>query len=83
MPVYDIGRTDDGCCYVVSKWIRGSDLKLRLSRERVSEREAARLVMAVADARSYGGDVIFVAIPDKVRKVLEFLDVLDLEIHRH
>ncbi len=53
VPVYDIGRTDDGCCYVVSKWIRGSDLKLRMSRERVGDREAARLVMAVADALHY------------------------------
>ncbi|NUQ66306.1 MAG: protein kinase [Pirellulales bacterium] len=28
VPVYDVGRTADGCCYVVSKWIRGSDLQL-------------------------------------------------------
>ena len=53
VPVYDIGRTGDGCCYVVSKWIRGSDLKLRMSRERLSEREAVRIVVAVADALHY------------------------------
>ena len=26
MPVYDVGRTDDGLCFVVSKFIEGSDL---------------------------------------------------------
>ena len=26
VPVYDVGRTDDGLCYVVSKYIEGSDL---------------------------------------------------------
>jgi anti-sigma B factor antagonist len=43
----------------------------------ISSSGMSALLMAVADARSYGGDVIFVAIPEKVRKVLEFLDVLD------
>ena len=26
VPVYDVGRTDDGLCYVVSKYVEGSDL---------------------------------------------------------
>ena len=26
VPVYDVGRTDDGLCFVVSKFIEGSDL---------------------------------------------------------
>ena len=30
VPVYDVGRTDDGLCYVVSKYIEGSDLAERL-----------------------------------------------------
>jgi anti-anti-sigma factor len=43
----------------------------------ISSSGMSALLMAVADSRSYGGDVIFVDIPEKVRKVLEFLDVLD------
>jgi serine/threonine protein kinase/formylglycine-generating enzyme required for sulfatase activity len=50
VPVYDAGRTADGCCYVVSKWIRGSDLKLRIEREPLDLREAVRIAIAVADA---------------------------------
>ena len=30
VPVYDVGRTDDGLCYVVSKFIEGSDLAERM-----------------------------------------------------
>ena len=30
VPVYDVGRTDDGLCYVVSKYIEGSNLAERL-----------------------------------------------------
>ena len=30
VPVYDVGRTDDGLCYVVSKYIDGSDLAERM-----------------------------------------------------
>ena len=26
VPVYDVGRTDDGLCFVVSKYVEGSDL---------------------------------------------------------
>lgn len=50
VPVYDVGRTDDGCCYVVSKWIRGSDLQLRIQRQRIATQEAVRIVMLVAEA---------------------------------
>ncbi|MHB8903383.1 MAG: serine/threonine-protein kinase, partial [Thermoguttaceae bacterium] len=50
VPVYDAGRTPDGACYVVSKWICGSDLQLRMLRETIPVREAVQLVIAVADA---------------------------------
>ena len=30
VPVYDVGRTDDGLCFVVSKLIEGSDLANRI-----------------------------------------------------
>ena len=50
VPVYDVGRTDDGLCYVVSKYIEGSDLAERLRQGRPSFRESAELVAAVAEA---------------------------------
>ena len=34
VPVYDVGRAEDGRCYVVSKYIRGEDLGERLKRRR-------------------------------------------------
>ena len=48
VPVHDVGRTDDGLCYVVSKYIEGSDLAERLRQGRPSFRESAELV---ADGR--------------------------------
>ena len=50
VPVYDFGRTDDGLCYVVSKYVEGSDLAERLVRDRPSWREAAELTAMVAEA---------------------------------
>ena len=32
VPVYDVGRTDDGLCFVVSKFIDGSDLARKLNK---------------------------------------------------
>ena len=50
VPVYDVGRTDDGLCYVVSKYIEGSHLAERLGQGRMPFRESAELVAAVAEA---------------------------------
>ena len=41
VPVYDVGRTDDGLCYVVSKFIEGSDLADRDPTGSSSFRESA------------------------------------------
>ena len=38
VPVYDVGRTGDGRCYVVSKYMEGGDLKARLGRGRAGVR---------------------------------------------
>ena len=53
VPVYDVGRTDDGLCYVVSKYIEGSDLAERIRQGRPSFRESAELVATVAEALHY------------------------------
>jgi serine/threonine protein kinase/formylglycine-generating enzyme required for sulfatase activity len=50
VPVYDVGRTADGLCYLVSKFIEGSDLKARLEQNRPSCAEAVDLVARVAEA---------------------------------
>jgi serine/threonine protein kinase len=53
VPVFDVGRTDDGLCYVVSKFIEGSDLAARIAQDRPSAAESAKLVAAVAEALRY------------------------------
>src|SRR5262249_57056486 len=50
VPVYDVGRTDDGLCYVVSKFIEGSDLAKKLREARPSVTQSAELVATVAEA---------------------------------
>ena len=53
VPVYDVGRTDDGLCFVVSKFIEGSDLAVKIGQARPSFRESAELVATVAEALHY------------------------------
>src|SRR5262249_51620758 len=53
VPVYDVGRTDDGLCFVVSKHIEGSNLASALSQARPAFRDAAQLVAGIAEALHY------------------------------
>jgi eukaryotic-like serine/threonine-protein kinase len=50
VPVYDVGSTDDCLCYVVSKYIDGTDLATRLKQSRLSIHETVELVATVAEA---------------------------------
>ena len=50
VPVYDVGSTEDFPCYVVSKYIDGTDLATRLKQSRLSIHEAVELVATVAEA---------------------------------
>ncbi|MFO0901671.1 MAG: protein kinase [Pirellulales bacterium] len=50
VPVYDVGRTADGSCYVVSKLIDGMDLAAYVQQHPLSLDESAQLVAAVAEA---------------------------------
>jgi serine/threonine protein kinase len=50
VPVHDVGHTEDGLCFVVSKFVEGSDLKQRMKENRPSFHEAADLVATVAAA---------------------------------
>jgi hypothetical protein len=53
VPVYDVGRTENGQVFVVSKFIEGSDLRAILEKARPSFQESAALVAAVAEALHY------------------------------
>ncbi|HQX49947.1 MAG TPA: protein kinase, partial [Planctomycetaceae bacterium] len=48
VPVYDVGRTQDGSIYVVSKFVEGCTLGDQIKADRPSERETAQLLATVA-----------------------------------
>src|SRR5271165_2429673 len=50
VPVFDVGSTDEFPCYVVSKYIDGTDLARRLKQSRLSIHQTVELVATVADA---------------------------------
>jgi formylglycine-generating enzyme required for sulfatase activity len=50
VPVYDVGRTADGLCYLVSKFLEGSDLRKRMDQARPPVAESVALVASVAEA---------------------------------
>jgi serine/threonine protein kinase/formylglycine-generating enzyme required for sulfatase activity len=50
VPVHDVGSTEDCPCYVVSKYIDGTDLAKRLTQSRLTIHEAIELVAMVAEA---------------------------------
>ncbi len=53
VPVHDVGRADDGLCFVVSRYIEGSDLAVRIEEARPGFHESAALVATVAEALHY------------------------------
>jgi len=50
VPVYDAGRTEDGLCYVVSKFVEGTNLAARMKQSRLSCTESAELAASLAEA---------------------------------
>jgi serine/threonine protein kinase/formylglycine-generating enzyme required for sulfatase activity len=53
VPVHDLGRTADGLCYLISKFVEGSDLKTRIQQARPSLAETLAIVARVAEALHY------------------------------
>ena len=53
VPVYDVGSTDVYPCFVVSKYIEGTDLATKLKHQRLTHRQSAELVANVAEALHY------------------------------
>jgi len=56
VPVHDVGRTDDGSIYVVSKFIEGCTLDDRIKQDRPSHDESAKLIATVAQALHHAHD---------------------------
>jgi len=50
VPVYDFGKTRDGRCFIVSKYIEGTSLAARMRGGRTGRDEAAELAAAIAEA---------------------------------
>ena len=50
VPVFDVGSTEQFPCFVVSKYIDGTDLATRLKQSRLSIHETVELVATVAEA---------------------------------
>lgn len=50
VPVFDVGSTESCPCYVVSKYIEGTDLKTKIQQHRFHYFEAAELVATIAEA---------------------------------
>jgi serine/threonine protein kinase/tetratricopeptide (TPR) repeat protein len=53
VPVYDVGQTDNGDFFVVSKLIDGSDLSSRIKVDRPSRNLSLRIIELMADALNY------------------------------
>jgi serine/threonine protein kinase/formylglycine-generating enzyme required for sulfatase activity len=53
VPVYDVGRTAEGTCYLVSKFVPGSDLRARLKEGPFTLDKAVDIIAAVAEALHY------------------------------
>src|SRR5262249_38876684 len=53
VPVYDVGSTEQFPCFVVSKYIDGTDLASRLKQSRLPLHEAVDLAATVAEALHY------------------------------
>lgn len=53
VPVYDVGSSEDFPCFIVSKYIDGTDLAKKIHQSRLSIPEAALLAMTIAEALHY------------------------------
>lgn len=53
LPIYDVGQTELGLCYLVCKLYRGDTLRTRLRKARLSVEEALQFVLQVAEALAH------------------------------
>ena len=53
MPIYDVGHTEDGRCFIVSRFIDGGNLAIELKKERPSFSRSVELIITICDALYY------------------------------
>src|SRR5262249_37556454 len=53
VPVYDVGSTAECPCFIVSKFIEGSDLAMRIRSCALTHRQIAELIASLAEALHY------------------------------
>jgi formylglycine-generating enzyme required for sulfatase activity len=53
VPIHDFGRTDDGLCYLVSRYVDGGSLADLLRHRRPAVREAGALIAPIAEALNH------------------------------
>jgi serine/threonine protein kinase/formylglycine-generating enzyme required for sulfatase activity len=53
VPIFDVGQTEEGSCYLVSKFVPGKDLKAKLEEGRPPHREAVEIIAQAAEALHY------------------------------
>lgn len=53
VPVYEFGTTDDGLCYVVSKYIGNMDLEKKLRKSHYSFADSATLISEIAESLQF------------------------------
>ncbi|MEZ6061749.1 MAG: protein kinase [Planctomycetaceae bacterium] len=53
VPIYDVGRAQNRCVYLVSRYIAGTDLGAAMEHQRLPFDEAARIASTVASALEY------------------------------
>lgn len=53
VPIYDFGRTGDGLCFAVAKYIEGSDLAVKAKRTPFTAVAAAELIAVIAEGLHY------------------------------
>ncbi|WP_406694967.1 protein kinase [Singulisphaera sp. Ch08] len=70
VPVFDVGRTVEGHCYIVSKLIVGKDLAARLRLSRPSHRETVTQVATIAEAAHHAHSRNLVHRDIKARNIL-------------
>lgn len=53
VPIHDVGHTDDGICFIVSRYIDGSDLYQRKKESQIPVDQAVELIATIAEALHY------------------------------
>ncbi len=70
VPVYDVGKTDSGLLYVVSKFVEGFTLYDLISKQQLAFDEVAKLLATIAQALHYAHEQRFIHRDIKPQNIL-------------